>query len=205
MSLDYDKKEDIELICSWRDGDEYAFAVLFSRYKQMVRAVSRHYFLIGADHEDLIQEGMIGFYKAIQGFDENRQAEFHSFARMCVERHMMTAVKTAARNKHKPLNDYISTSTEHSSEESGKIDLYSSLNAGIEDVTDPEEIILNREKAAIIEREIESKLSSFEKNVFDLFMNGMTYQEMSFAVGKPEKSIDNAIQRIKRKLKAIKQ
>lgn len=200
----YKDKDDIELIHRWRGGDAVAFDVLLERHKKMVRAVSRRYFLIGADHEDLVQEGMIGFYKAICNFDESKQIKFSTFAEVCVERQIMTAVKLATRKKHSPLNDYVSTSTENAfSSDAGDSDI-GNLN-GVADISviDPEEIILKREQEILLKQEICSRLSSFENTVFELFISGMTYREMSDITGRTEKMIDNAIQRIKRKLKSI--
>lgn len=204
MVSEYKEKDDIELIHRWRDGDALAFDALLNRYKKMVRAVSRSYFLVGADNEDLVQEGMIGFYKAICSFDENRQIKFSTFAEMCVERQIMTAVKTATRKKHSPLNDYVSTSTEDGfSDDTGNKDV-SDLNSVSDDsVADPEEIVLKKEQEILLKREIRSRLSSFENTVFELFTSGMTYREMAECTGRTEKMIDNAIQRIKRKLRSI--
>ncbi len=200
-----DEKDDIELIHRWRDGDELAFDVLLGRYKKTVRAVSRRYFLVGADNEDLVQEGMIGFYKSILGFDEAKQIKFSTFAEMCVERQIMSAVKSAGRKKHKPLNEYVSTSSEAAFSVVGdgfdSGENYSALSDI--SVTDPEEIFLEQEKEILLKKEIGLRLSSFENTVFELFISGLTYKEMSERTGRTEKTIDNAIQRIKRKLRGI--
>lgn len=200
-----DKKDDIELVHRWRDGDELAFEILLERYKKTVRAVARRYFLVGADNEDLVQEGMIGFYKAIQSFDESKQIKFSTFAEFCAERQIMTAVKLAGRQKHKPLNDYISTSNESAFSDSvdgaDVKDSYSVVSEAV--VSDPEEIFFEQENAVLLKKEISSRLSSFENTVFELFISGMTYREMSENTGRSEKTIDNAIQRIKKKLKGI--
>ncbi|MBE7065912.1 MAG: sigma-70 family RNA polymerase sigma factor [Ruminococcaceae bacterium] len=204
MVSEYKKKDDIELIHKWRDGDALAFDVLLNRYKKMVRAVSRSYFLVGADNEDLVQEGMIGFYKAICSFDESKQIKFSTFAEMCVERQIMTAVKTATRKKHSPLNNYVSTSTEDGfSVDTGNSDTGDFNVASDESVADPEEIVLKKEQEILLKKEIRSRLSSFENTVFELFTAGMTYREMAECTGRTEKMIDNAVQRIKRKLKSI--
>ena len=200
-----DEKDDIELVHRWRNGDELAFEILLDRYKKMVRAVARRYFLVGADNEDLVQEGMIGFYKAIQNFDESKQIKFSSFAELCAERQIMTAVKNAGRQKHKPLNDYISTSTEFEfsdiSNGTGAAESFSAVSEAA--ISDPEEIFFEQENEVLLKKEISSRLSSFENAVFELFISGMTYREMSESTGRSEKTIDNAIQRIKKKLKGI--
>lgn len=200
-----DGKDDIELIHRWRNGDALAFDMLLDRYKKTVRAVARRYFLVGADNEDLVQEGMIGFYKSILGFDEAKQIKFSTFAEMCVERQIMTAVKSAGRKKHKPLNEYVSTSSEEAFSVDGEGFDSGEQYSGISDlsVTDPEEIFLEKEKETLLRKEIGSRLSSFENTVFELFISGMTYREMSECTGRTEKMIDNAIQRIKRKLRGI--
>ena len=204
MISDYKEKDDIELIHRWRGGDALAFDALLNRYKKMVRAVSRSYFLVGADNEDLVQEGMIGFYKAICSFDETKEVKFSTFAEMCVERQIMTAVKTASRKKHSPLNDYVSTSTEDGlSEISGGPDSGELNCVTDESVADPEEIVLKKEQEILLKKEIRSRLSSFENTVFELFISGMTYREMAECTGRTEKMIDNAVQRIKRKLRSI--
>lgn len=196
-----EEKDDIELIHRWRDGDELAFEVLLERYKKTVRAVARRYFLVGADNEDLVQEGMIGFYKSILSFDETKQIKFSTFAEMCVERQILSAVKSAGRKKHKPLNEYISTSTENVEDGFEPAENYSPVSDV--SVADPEEIYLEQEKEFLLKKEIGSRLSSFENVVFELFISGMTYREMSESTGRTEKMIDNAVQRIKRKLKGI--
>lgn len=200
-----EEKDDIELIHSWRDGDALAFDILLERYKKTVRAVSRRYFLVGADNEDLVQEGMIGFYKSILSFDETKQIRFSTFAEMCVERQILSAVKSAGRKKHKPLNDYISTSNENVFLDDGEFFDSAENYTGISDisVTDPEELFLQQEKEFLLKEEIRSRLSNFENTVFELFISGMTYREMSESTGRTEKVIDNAIQRIKRKLRGI--
>ena len=204
VTLSYEQKKDMELIQAWNDGNEYAFNVLLERYKPMMRSVARKYFLIGADNDDLIQEGMIGFYKSIMSFDENKNIDFLPFARMCVERQIITAVKNAGRKKHKPLNEYISTSgVSDDKSENSQSDLLLGAGASVQDAADPEEIMLQSEKISIVYKEIESRLSNFERKVLDLFISGMTYQEMAASLNKPEKSVDNAIQRIKKKLKGI--
>jgi len=198
MGSCYKEKDDIELIGRWRTGDELAFDILLERYKKTVRAVARCYYLVGADHEDLVQEGMIGFYKSILSFDESKKIKFSTFAELCIERQIMSAVRTAGRKKHRPLNEYVSTSSESDFESAESYPVVSD-----ESVTDPEEIILEREKMFLLKQEISSRLSSFENTVFELFISGMTYREMSECTGRTEKVIDNAVQRIKRKLRNI--
>ncbi|MEE1013800.1 MAG: RNA polymerase sporulation sigma factor SigH [Clostridia bacterium] len=179
------------------EGDKQATEYILSKYKNLVRARAKDYYLAGADREDLVQEGMIGLFKAIRDFDITKQASFRGFAEMCVKRQIITAVKTATRQKHLPLNSYVSLSKPVGEEESehSLMDMLADRES-----TDPEEMLLRREKTEALEAEIAQKLSGLEQSVLSLYLGGMNYQEIAVELGRPPKSIDNALQRIKRKL-----
>ena len=164
-----------------------------------MRGKGRTYFLIGADKEDIIQEGMIGLFKAIRDFDPDKQAQFRSFAELCVTRQMITAIKSATRQKHIPLNTYISLSRPVYEDESEKtlLDLVS-----LHYVSDPEQIFINEENLGNTEKEINDILSDLEKSVLELYINGKSYAEIGAVLHKEPKSIDNAIQRVKHKISA---
>ena len=171
--------------------------VLMERYKNFVRGKARTYFLIGADREDIIQEGMIGLFKAVRDFEPKKQAQFRSFAELCVKRQIITAIKSATRQKHIPLNSYVSLSRPVYEDDSEKtlLDLLST-----EYILDPEQILINQEALGITEKRIYMTLSEFEKSVLTYYINGKSYQEIAVLLGKEPKSIDNAIQRVKRKI-----
>lgn len=190
---------DAELVALAQKNDNEAMDTIIERYKNFVRGKGRTYFLIGADKEDIIQEGMIGLFKAIRDFDPDKQAQFRSFAELCVTRQMITAIKSATRQKHIPLNTYISLSRPVYEDESEKtlLDLVS-----LHYVSDPEQIFINEENLGNTEKEINDILSDLEKSVLELYINGKTYAEIGAVLHKEPKSIDNAIQRVKRKIAA---
>lgn len=190
---------DAELVALAQKNDNEAMDTIIERYKNFVRGKGRTYFLIGADKEDIIQEGMIGLFKAIRDFDPNKQAQFRSFAELCVTRQMITAIKSATRQKHIPLNTYISLSRPVYEDESEKtlLDLVS-----LHYVSDPEQIFINEENLGNTEKEINDILSDLEKSVLELYINGKSYAEIGAVLNKEPKSIDNAIQRVKRKIAA---
>lgn len=184
-------------------SDSYAYEVLLERYKNYVRSKAKYYFLIGADREDIIQEGMIGLYKAIRDFRPDKLASFHAFAELCITRQIITAIKTATRQKHMPLNSYVSLNKPMFEDDSERtlIDIIS-----INKITNPEDIIIGQEDLTLIEKKIEELLSSFESEVLEAYLNGKSYQEISESLNRHVKSIDNALQRIKRKLeKAVEE
>ena len=180
-----------------QQGDSVAVEYLLSKYKNFVRSKARSYFLIGADHEDIVQEGMIGLYKAIRDFKSEKLTSFRAFAELCVTRQIITAIKTATRQKHIPLNSYVSLNKPIYDEESDR----TLLDVISEDVpSDPEAMIIDREDLSFIEGRIGEMLSDLEKQVLVLYMEGKSYVEISEAMGRHVKSVDNALQRIKRKL-----
>ena len=195
--LPYEDMADEQVVELSAEGDKTATEYLLSKYKNLVRSRAKLYFMAGADRDDLVQEGMIGLFKAIRDFDGTKQASFRGFAEMCVKRQIITAVKTAARQKHMPLNSYVSLSTPVFEDESERtlVDMLAERES-----VDPEEVFLRREKTEAMEAEIVQKLSNMEKTVLSLYMNGMNYQEIAVELSRPPKSIDNALQRIKRKL-----
>ncbi|MDQ0215694.1 RNA polymerase sporulation-specific sigma factor [Oikeobacillus pervagus] len=184
----------VELV---HQGDTDALDYLIHKYKNFVRAKARSYFLIGADKEDIVQEGMIGLYKAIRDYKEDKLTTFKAFAELCITRQIITAIKTATRQKHIPLNSYVSLDKPIYDEESDRTLLDVITGAK---VTDPEELIINREQYDNIEGKMNELLSDLERKVLALYLDGQTYQEISEELNRHVKSIDNALQRVKRKL-----
>ncbi len=193
----YDKVEDDELVIFVRNGDSGALEYLINKYKNFVRAKARSYFLIGADHEDIVQEGMIGLYKAVRDFNGDKLSSFKAFAELCITRQIITAIKTATRQKHIPLNSYVSLDKPLYDEESDRTLL--DVICGTR-VTDPEELLINQEEFADIELKMGELLSDLERQVLMLYLDGRSYQEISVDLKRHVKSIDNALQRVKRKL-----
>lgn len=195
--LSFNPASDEEVIRDAKTGDGQALEFLINKYKSFVRAKARTYFLIGADREDIIQEGMIGLYKAIRDFRGDKLSSFRAFAELCITRQIITAIKTATRQKHIPLNSYVSLNKPIFDEESDRtlLDIISE-----ESVSDPEEMMINREEFAGIEVKMGEILSGLEWQVLSLYLQGRTYQEISVELRRHVKSIDNALQRVKRKL-----
>jgi RNA polymerase sporulation-specific sigma factor len=188
---------DEEIIRDAKAGDDKALEFLINKYKSFVRAKARTYFLIGADREDIIQEGMIGLYKAIRDFRGDKLSSFRAFAELCITRQIITAIKTATRQKHIPLNSYISLNKPIFDEDSDRtlMDVISE-----ESISDPEEMMINREEFAGIEVKMGEILSSLEWEVLSKYLQGRSYQEIATELNRHVKSIDNALQRVKRKL-----
>ncbi len=197
MPSTYSTMLDEEVIGDARSGNSRALEYLINKYKSFVRAKARTYFLIGADREDIIQEGMIGLYKAIRDFREDKLSSFRAFAELCITRQIITAIKTATRQKHIPLNSYVSLNKPIFDEESDRtlMDIISE-----ESISDPEEMIINREEFTGIEVKMGEILSSLEWEVLSLYLQGKSYQEIAEELDRHVKSIDNALQRVKRKL-----
>lgn len=195
---------DEELILRYRDGEEEAIDYLINKYKNLVRKKAGSMFLIGGDHDDLIQEGMLGMFKAVRDYDVGRDVNFFTFADLCVSRQIYTAVQASNRKKHLPLNTYISIYGQVSREEEGEGESPIFLNRilGTQE-ENPEEMVLAQERLEDIEAAIEQELSSFERKVFELHLTGMTYTEIAKVLGRDEKSTDNALQRIKVKIRKI--
>ncbi|WP_221569206.1 RNA polymerase sporulation sigma factor SigH [Alkalihalobacillus sp. TS-13] len=193
----FDELEDELIVEQVHEGNSPALEYLINKYKNFVRAKARSYFLIGADREDIIQEGMIGLYKAIRDFKEDKLSSFKAFAELCITRQMITAIKTATRQKHIPLNSYVSLDKPIYDEESDRTLL--DVICGSR-VTDPEELIINQEEFDDIELKMGELLSDLERKVLMLYLDGRSYQEISVDLNRHVKSIDNALQRVKRKL-----
>ncbi len=193
----YENLMDEQLVELSAEGDKQATEFILSKYKNLVRARAKDYYLAGADKEDLVQEGMIGLFKAIRDFDITKQASFRGFAEICVKRQILTAVKMATRQKHMPLNSYVSLNQPVYEDETERtlVDMLAQRES-----VNPEEMFLRREKAEALEAEIAKKLSGLERTVLSLYMGGMDYREIAVELNRPPKSIDNALQRIKRKL-----
>ncbi|XBX75046.1 RNA polymerase sporulation sigma factor SigH [Proteinivorax tanatarense] len=192
-----EEMSDEELAVLACQGDEIATEVLINKYKNFVRSKARSYFLIGADREDIIQEGMIGLYKAIRDFKGDKLTSFKSFAELCVTRQIITAIKTATRQKHIPLNSYVSLNKPIFDEESDRtlLDIISGIK-----ITDPEELMISQEEYSDIEKKMAEILSGLERKVLMLYLEGKSYQEIAEELKRHVKSIDNALQRVKRKL-----
>ena len=197
LSARYQQMNDEQVVEMCHQGDSEAEEYLLNKYKNFVRAKARSYFLIGADHEDIVQEGMIGLYKAIRYFKPEKLSSFRAFAELCITRQIITAIKTATRQKHIPLNSYVSLNKPLYDEESDRTLLDVIMEGRI---SDPEELIINRENLGNIHNKISEVLSGLEQEVLQAYLDGKSYQEIADALGRHVKSIDNALQRVKRKL-----
>ncbi len=195
----FDPLSDEEIVALAQNDDDDALTYLLDKYKNFVRSKARSYFLIGADHEDIVQEGMIGLFKAIRDYKPTRLSSFRAFAELCVKRQIITAIKTATRQKHFPLNSYVSLNKPLYDEESDR-----TLLDVIEGrVTNPEDLFISQEELERIQNEISTTLSPLEQQVLAAFLNGKSYQEIAEMLDRHVKSIDNALQRVKRKLTKI--
>jgi RNA polymerase sporulation-specific sigma factor len=190
--------EQVVLLAQETDGP--ALEYLLNKYKNFVRTKARSYFLIGADHEDIVQEGMIGLYKAIRDYKAERLSSFRAFAELCVTRQIITAIKTATRQKHIPLNSYISLNKPIYEEDSDRTLLDVITEEGL---SNPEDMMIDREDLSVIEGRIGQMLSGLEKQVLVRYMEGKSYVEIADEMGRHVKSIDNALQRVKHKLEKL--
>ncbi|MBO3445438.1 MULTISPECIES: RNA polymerase sporulation sigma factor SigH [Clostridia] len=195
--VDNSQQDEYDLVLKASKGDKIALEYIIKKYKNFVKAKAKSYFLIGADKEDIIQEGMIGLYKAVRDFDGNKTNSFKCFAEICITRQIITAIKTATRQKHIPLNSYVSLNKPIYDEESERtlLDIIATSM-----VTDPEELIISKEELKRIESKINELLSELEQEVLELYLNGKSYQYIADRLERDVKSIDNALQRVKRKL-----
>jgi RNA polymerase sporulation-specific sigma factor len=193
----YCDMSDEEIVELAQQGEQFPVEFLVDKYKNFVRAKARSYFLIGADKEDIIQEGMIGLFKAIRDYRADKLTSFRAFAELCITRQIITAIKTATRQKHIPLNSYVSLNKPIYDEESDRtlMDILSTTK-----ITNPEEIIISREEFVFIEQKMGEILSSLEWKVLMAYLEGKSYQEIAVDLKRHVKSIDNALQRVKRKL-----
>lgn len=202
MNEEYQHYSDEELMIRLRDGETGIMDFIMNKYKNLVRSKAQSMYILGADNDDLIQEGMIGLFKAVRDFDSGRDASFFTFADLCISRQMYTAVQASKRQKHIPLNTYVSlyaTTKEGSEPSEGDMTLVNMLTLKSEQ--SPEEMLIDRENVEQLEKTIEKELSGFEKQVLDLYLTGMRYTQIAKVLGRDEKSTDNALQRIKTKLK----
>ena len=181
-----------------RLGSDTAIVVLLTRYRHYARAKARAYFLAGADKEDIVQEGMIGLYKAIRDFDPDQNTAFRAFAELCITRQIITAIKTATRQKHQPLNSYVSLNRPLGNNEDDDRSLADSIET--REVADPAELVISAEEVQTIKAQMGAVLSPFEVEVLEHYIDGRSYQQIADMLGRHVKSIDNALQRIKRKL-----
>ena len=196
-ALRYLELSDEQIAALAQSGDGFATDFLIAKYKNFVRSRARSYFLIGADKEDIIQEGMIGLYKAIRDYLPDKLCTFHAFAELCVTRQIITAIKTATRQKHVPLNSYVSLNKPLYEEESDRtlLDVITSARS-----QNPEELMINAENRSAIEDKINELLSGLEREVLANYLEEKSYQQIADDLNRHVKSVDNALQRIKRKL-----
>ncbi len=192
---------DEQLLARIREGDDEAERLLYERYKQLVRSRAHSYFLIGADHEDLVQEGMLGLYKAVCEYDVEKAASFKSFAEICVTRQILSAIKNATRKKHTPLNHYVSLNASPV-EADGELTLLDTMRSLR--VADPEDVVIGRENFERMVQYLETTLSPMERRVLSLYLDGFSYPQIAARIEKPLKSVDNAMQRVKHKLEDFK-
>jgi RNA polymerase sporulation-specific sigma factor len=197
LRMRFGDKTDETIVDMAQEGDRVALEYLLSKYKNFVRSKARSYFLIGADHEDIVQEGMIGLFKSIRDYQLERLSSFRAFAELCITRQIITAIKTATRQKHLPLNSYVSLNKPIYDEESDRT-LMDVIVEG--HAQNPEELIIGREDILSIRDQVGTVLSSLEQDVLSAYLDGKSYQEIADMLGRHVKSIDNALQRVKRKL-----
>lgn len=197
---------DEELITLYREGDQGAIEFLMDKYKGLVRSKAHSMYILGGDSDDLIQEGMLGLFKAVRDYDSGRDASFRTFAQLCVTRQLYTAVTASGRKKHLPLNTAISLSqtTQNSGDEDGDSKEEALVNHLEADASsNPEDYLIDRENLSDLEEKIDRELSSFEREVLDLHLTGMGYVEIAHVLNRDEKSTDNALQRIRAKIRKM--
>lgn len=196
--MNYTKHSDETLLLLIQKGDQDATEYLLKKYSPLVKKSIRTLYLIGADTEDLSQEGMIGLFKAIQNYEPGRDATFYTYAKICIDRQIYSAIKASNRKKHSPLNSYISL---YANAGEGEAELIDNLEAGND--SNPEHIILDRENTSLFQKNLEAILSKLEKEVLHQYIDGKSYADIAASLGKSAKSVDNAVQRIREKVKRI--
>jgi len=196
--MNYTKHSDETLLLLIQKGDQDATEYLLKKYSPLVKKSIRTLYLIGADTEDLSQEGMIGLFKAIQNYEPGRDATFYTYAKICIDRQIYSAIKASNRKKHSPLNSYISL---YANAGEGEAELIDNLEAGND--SNPEHIILDRENTSLFQKNLEAILSKLEKEVLHQYIDGKSYADIGVSLGKSAKSVDNAVQRIREKVKRI--
>ena len=194
----YQNLTDEQIISEIKNGDEEALSYILEKYKDLVNVKVSKYFIIGAEKEDTVQEGMIGLFKAIKNYNAEKQNSFKSFANICIERQLITAIKTSNRQKHQPLNSYLSLNTAaYENNDDDSVELLETFN--IKTIEDPLETIMKQEQYNEVETAVNKNLSKFEQKVLSRFLNGESYTVIAKKLNTPVKSIDNAIQRIRKK------
>lgn len=189
---------DEQIISQIKEGDELALSYILEKYRELVHIKVGKYFMIGAEREDIMQEGMIGLFKAIKSFNAEKQNSFKSFANICIERQLITAIKSSNRQKHMPLNSYLSLNTAaYDNNEEDSVELIDTFDS--KTIEDPLETIMKKEYYAEVENAVNKSLSKFEKQVLERFMKGESYVVIAQKLDSPVKSVDNAIQRIRKK------
>ena len=194
----FDEMTDEQIVLEVQKGDKQALSYLMNKYKELVNIKVSKYFMVGAERDDIVQEGLIGLFKAIKMFKKDKNNSFKSFANMCIERQLITAIKSSTRQKHMPLNSYLSlNASAYDNEEENGIELINTLDNKM--VEDPLETVMKKEYYEQIESSIEKSLSTFEKQVLDGYVKGYSYVTIAKKLDSPVKSVDNAIQRIRKK------
>ncbi|MGI8774660.1 MAG: RNA polymerase sporulation sigma factor SigH [Actinomycetota bacterium] len=196
--LELHELEDNELVTIVRSGDDRSLEVLLNRYRNFARSKARSYFLAGSDKEDVVQEGMIGLYKAIRDFDLDQDTPFRAFAELCISRQILTAIKTANRQKHQPLNSSVSLDAPVYGEDTGERTVGDNIPSSA--LEDPIEMVISSQQIEALRDSMRTNLTELEGDVLRLYMDGKSYEQIAGALGNHVKSIDNALQRIKRKL-----
>lgn len=196
--MNYTDKTDEEILSEIEQGNQDATEYLLKKYAPLVKRSTRTLYLIGADSEDLSQEGMIGLFKAIQNYKDHTSASFYTFAKLCIEHQIYSAIKASNRKKHSPLNSYVSFYSQNNEEDTN---LLENLTAGND--SNPENIVLNQEALIRMQQLLKENLSKMENQVLPLYLEGLSYQDIATKLGKPVKSIDNAVQRIRDKVKKL--
>ena len=197
----FENLTDEQVILEIQKGDKQALSYLMNKYKELVNIKVSKYFMVGAEKEDIVQEGLIGLFKAIKTYNKDKNSSFKSFANMCIERQLITAIKSSTRQKHMPLNSYLSlNASAYDNEEENGIELINTLNN--KTVEDPLETVMKKEYYEQIENSMQKSLSTFEKQVLDGYVKGYSYVTIAKQLDAPVKSVDNAIQ--KKKKKAMK-
>ena len=194
---EYQKLADEELIQKLREGDERIMDYILEKYKPLVLRRANAMFLIGGDTDDLIQEGMIGLFKAIRDYRVDRESSFYHFADLCIARQLYTAVEASQRKKHAPLNSYVPLYADSEDAENGGLE---NVLSSVEELN-PEKIVINQEELQIFQKKVRDCLSAMEKEVLAYYLQGLDYNQIAEAMGKEPKAIDNALQRLKKKLK----
>lgn len=198
----YASLSDEMVIAIIREGNQEAVEYLLHKYTALVKKETRKIYMIGADYDDVAQEGMIGLFQAIRDYDETKGASFHTFASLCIKRHICSIVTASNRMKHKPLNEYVSfyTAAANASETGDEWLLLDMLTADL--TSNPEEVVIDQENVTTLEQRIQSYLSTYEQRVLELYLQGKSYTDIASQLDKSEKSVDNAIQRIRSKINA---